>query len=66
MGKPMPITVANHLKCLKFTLTDCTPIFGIRVHTDGVADYGKGSAAAPTDTISGACLDFTHIPCNQR
>ena len=54
-------------KCLKFTLTDCTPLFGIRVHTDAVADYGSAANTnqAPTDTISGVCLDFTHVPCNQ-
>ena len=47
-------------------LTDCSPLFGIRVHTDATYDYGSTTATyAPTTTQSGVCLDFTHVPCNQ-
>jgi len=52
-------------------ICDCTPLFGIRVHTDSTYDYGRTTApasavTAPTDTKSGVCLDYTHVPCNQR
>jgi len=51
-------------------ICDCTPIFGLRVHTDATYDYGCASCSpttttAPTTTQSGVCLDFTHVPCNQ-
>ena len=56
---------------LKFTLTDCNPLFGINVHTDATYDYRDTETTAgtttyaPTNTQSGVCLDFTHVPCNQ-
>ena len=61
-------SVTKPLKCLKFILTDCTPLFGIRVHTDSTYDYGSPTApvVAPTTGPSGVCLDYTHVPCNQR
>merc|ERR1712223_7747 len=58
-------TGAGHKQSID--ICDCAPLFGIRVHTDAVADYGSGANTiqAPTNTISGVCLDFTHVPCNQ-
>ena len=52
---------------MKFNLTDCSPLFGIRVHTDATYDYGTTAASttAPDTGPSGVCLDFTHVPCNQ-
>jgi len=49
-------------------ICDCTPLFGIRVHTDSTYDYGSPTAPviAPTTGPSGVCLDYTHVPCNQR
>merc|ERR1711936_1255167 len=48
-------------------ICDCSPLFGIRVHTDATYDYGTTAASttAPDTGPSGVCLDFTHVPCNQ-
>ena len=51
---------------MKSNLSDCSPLFGIRVHTDATYDYGSTTATyAPDSGPSGVCLDFTHVPCNQ-
>lgn len=52
-------------------ICDCNPLFGINVHTDATYDYRDTETTAgtttyaPTNTQSGVCLDFTHVPCNQ-
>ena len=57
----------SEIYIMKFNLTDCSPLFGIRVHTDATYDYGTTAASttAPDTGPSGVCLDFTHVPCNQ-